>query len=125
KEEGVFIPKKFAPSLPFIKPTQSIVMENVLQVENITFNRKNTKILDGVNLEINAGSFVSIVGKNGSGKSTLLEIMAGVLQPNSGQVSMHGKPLHKWAEGELRKKMGFVFQNPEHQFITDTVYDEI
>src|SRR5699024_9521051 len=94
-------------------------------VEGINFNRKNKSILNGVDVEIRGGEVISIVGRNGSGKSTLLEIMAGILEPAGGQVLMHGKTLQLWQDSVLRQKMGFVFQDPEHQFITDTVYDEM
>lgn len=124
-EEGVFLPKKYADSpLSFGSPNIA-TGERILTVESVTFNRKNKSILNGVDLEIREGEFISIVGRNGSGKSTLLEIMAGILEPAGGQVTMHGKSLQHWPESNLRQKMGFVFQNPEHQFITDTVYDEI
>lgn len=127
KKEGVFLPKKYDNSPLFTRSMQPIppAAKNILTVEGINFNRKNKSILNGVDLEIRGGEFISIVGRNGSGKSTLLEIMAGILEPAGGQILMHGKPLQLWQESELRQKMGFVFQNPEHQFITDTVYDEI
>lgn len=127
KEEGVFLPKKYADSPLFTRSVQPVPVEakKILAVEGIEFYRKRKSILNGVDLEIKEGEFISIVGRNGSGKSTLLEIMAGILKPVDGQVIMHGKQLQHWQESELRQKMGFVFQNPEHQFITDTVYDEI
>lgn len=128
KEEGIFLPKQYEDAPLFTKsmiPSEAIGPNNIITVEGIKFKRKNTPILNSVDLDIREGEFISIVGPNGAGKSTLLEIMAGILEPAKGQVLMHGKPLEKWREPELRRRMGFVFQNPEHQFITDTVYDEI
>src|SRR5699024_11699765 len=76
-------------------------------------------------IAIPKGAFIAIVGKNGAGKSTLLELMAGIMTPTKGEVYFQHRPLQKWKEMKLRHKLGFVFQNPEHQFITDTVYDEL
>lgn len=47
------------------------------------------------------------------------------MKPQSGKILLNDQPLQKYKEKELRKRMGFVFQNPEHQFVTDTVYDEL
>ncbi len=125
RSEKVFLPKSYD-DRPFLTWSPlSVVSKAVLNLENITFKRKNKTILNGVNMEILGGEFVSIVGANGAGKSTLLEIMAGLLHPDHGQVYLQEKALQHIQENELRKRMGFVFQNPEHQFITDTVYDEI
>lgn len=124
-EEGIFLPRVYDDSSLLTRSPLSVISDSVLMLKNIEFHRKKTPILNGVNLDIRGGEFVSIVGENGSGKSTLLEIMAGVLKPSGGHVDLHGKPLHQWQENKLRQRMGFVFQNPEHQFITDTVYDEI
>src|SRR5699024_9814517 len=125
KKEGVFLPREYENVPLYNKPIKSIIGKNILTVDGIKFDRKVQTVLNGVDLEVRKGEFISIVGRNGSGKSTLLEIMAGILEPVDGHVKMHGKLVEDWQESELRRKMGFVFQNPEHQFITDTVYDEI
>src|SRR5690625_2380160 len=128
KREGIFLPKKYEDSPLFMRSMNPIEInetKKILTVDGIKFSRKSKTILNSVDLDIREGEFISIVGPNGSGKSTLLEIMAGILEPAGGDVLMHGKSLKKWPEDELRQHMGFVFQNPEHQFITDTVYDEI
>ncbi|SHO49094.1 ABC transporter ATP-binding protein [Anaerocolumna xylanovorans] len=74
-----------------------------------------TKALDGVNLYIDQGEFVAIVGTSGSGKSTLLNIMGGLDIPTSGSVRVRGKELAKLSDEELtifrRRNIGFVFQN--------------
>jgi len=70
--------------------------------------------LRGVDLEVERGEFVAIVGPSGSGKSTLFHILGGLTPPTSGQVFVHGKDLRKMSEAErteLRKtEVGFVFQ---------------
>src|SRR5699024_2604323 len=114
KEEGIFLPKQYEGTPLFTKsmiPSEAIGPNNIITVEGINFKRKNTPIFNSVDLDIREGEFISIVGPNGAGKSTLLEIIAGILEPAKGQVLMHGKPLEKWREPELRRRMGFVFQN--------------
>jgi putative ABC transport system ATP-binding protein len=70
--------------------------------------------LAGINLEINQGEFVSIVGPSGSGKSTLLDIIGGLDSPTKGSVIVDGQDLSKASDSELssyrNKKVGFVFQ---------------
>lgn len=67
----------------------------------------------------------ALVGPNGTGKSTLLSVLARLMKPKSGKILLYDKPLQSYKETELRKRMGFVFQNPEHQFVAGTVYDEL
>ncbi len=96
-----------------------------LTFSGVGFARQKKPILSGVNVSLNTGEFVGIVGENGAGKSTLLQLMAGILSPGTGARTFLGKPFEIWEERDLRRDLGFVFQNPEHQFITDTVYDEL
>lgn len=78
-----------------------------------TFDNK-TEVLRGVDLVVNAGDFVSILGASGSGKSTLLTILGGMDVPTEGEVIFDGKDLGKLKDGELaslrRSDVGFVFQ---------------
>lgn len=80
------------------------------------YGSNNNKViaLNNVNLEINSGEFVSIIGPSGSGKSTLLHILSGLDNPTSGQVLLDDKDIYKHTEKELsalrRKSFGFVFQ---------------
>lgn len=73
------------------------------------------KALDDVNLTVEQGEFVSIVGTSGSGKSTLLHMLGGLDLPTSGGVTVDGKELYSMKEDELtifrRRKIGFVFQS--------------
>ena len=73
------------------------------------------KALNNINLEINEGEFVAIVGASGSGKSTLLHLLGGVDKPSSGEVILNGTNMYSLKERELsilrRRKIGFVFQS--------------
>ena len=72
------------------------------------------KAVDHVNIKIEQGEFVTIVGKSGSGKSTLLHLLGGLDNPTSGQIMMEGKDITAYGKEELaayrRRKIGFVFQ---------------
>ncbi|MFC2949337.1 ABC transporter ATP-binding protein [Virgibacillus sediminis] len=127
EQEGVFLPRAYsdAKDLRDVLPIAAPSEESVLSVDGLAFSRKKQQVLEDVSMDIRGGEFVAIVGENGAGKSTLLQLMAGLLTPSKGNVLLSGRKLEKWDENELRKRLGFVFQNPEHQFITDTVYEEL
>ena len=90
----------------------------ILKVENLRkeYGEGNSKViaLDGVNLEIERGEFVAIVGPSGSGKSTLLHIIGGVDSPDDGKVYIDGNDISKYSTKELayfrRRKVGLIYQ---------------
>ncbi|WP_277673983.1 ABC transporter ATP-binding protein [Piscibacillus halophilus] len=126
KELGIFLPNQYENTVEQ-NPLPSIVSSThpCMSVNQMSFKRKKDSILKNISFNVYPGEFISIVGQNGAGKSTLLQLMSRLLQPSEGSVTFLNRPLNEWDERELRKRTGFVFQNPEHQFITDTVYDEI
>jgi len=79
----------------------------------------------GVDLEIRRGEMVAIVGQNGSGKTTLVKHFNGLLTPTGGQVEVDGRPTAEQGVFLLGRKVGYVFQNPDHQIFSDTVFDEV
>lgn len=81
--------------------------------------------LNDVNVRIHEGEWLAVAGENGSGKTTLSKLLAGITKPSEGDVFLRDKPVKKWKEEQLRYEIGYVFQNPEHQFITDTVFEEV
>ena len=91
----------------------------ILQTKNLKkYYGKEPNItcaVDGVDLSVNKGEFVAIVGTSGSGKSTLLHMIGGLDTPTSGSVVVHGKELSQMNDEELtifrRRNIGFVFQN--------------
>jgi energy-coupling factor transport system ATP-binding protein len=85
------------------------------------------KALDRINLEINKGDFVGLIGPTGSGKSTLVQHLNGLLLPTSGEVIVEGENLKDKSADlkRIRQKVGLVFQFPERQLFEDTVYEDI
>lgn len=91
----------------------------ILELKNIKriYKTKNitTKALKDINLEVNKGEFISIMGESGAGKTTLLNIIASLDRPTSGNIYLNGEDLTKLKDNELasfrRKKLGFVFQD--------------
>ena len=91
---------------------------NIVEMKNVTkiYGEKENQVLalHNVNLDIEKGSVVSIVGASGSGKSTMLNIMGGVDTPSDGSIYVDGKDITKYNDDELsifrRRKVGFIFQ---------------
>jgi energy-coupling factor transport system ATP-binding protein len=82
-------------------------------------------VLHGVSLSIRAGECVALLGQNGSGKTTLAKHATGLLKPRSGDALVAGRPVRAYRIGELSRIVGYVFQNPDHQIFSETVYDEV
>ncbi|KTR87585.1 ABC transporter ATP-binding protein [Microbacterium testaceum] len=97
----------------------------LVRVAGLRAARGRTPVLHDIDLEITAGEFVAVVGANGAGKTTLVQTIAGVLRPPRGAVRIGGVDVRRTDPRTLARHVGFVFQNPEHQFIATTVFDEI
>jgi len=99
----------------------------MIKVENVTYEYKNgIKAIENLNLEIQDGEFVSIIGKNGSGKSTLAKLLSGLAKPTKGEIIVNDiNTKDKKEQINLRKNIGIVFQNPENQIVFNKVYDEL
>lgn len=101
-----------------------------LKVEHVfyTYQKKTPfekdALLD-VSVDIPAGSFVGIIGHTGCGKSTLVQHLNGLLSPERGTVSVDGEIMTEKNRGQLRKKVGLVFQYPEYQLFEETVAKDI
>ena len=81
--------------------------------------------LRGVSLQIDPGEWLMIVGRNGAGKSTLARLLVGLARPGGGKLALFNRPAERWKVQALANHIALVFQNPEHQFLTDSVADEI
>jgi energy-coupling factor transport system ATP-binding protein len=84
-----------------------------------------TEALRGVSFDIRRGEWVMIVGRNGAGKSTLARLLVGLSQAAEAQLTLFGRDARRWKVHDLANHIALVFQNPEHQFLTDSVADEI
>ena len=106
-------------------------MRAIIKAENLTFSYPDEPaghppVLDNINLEIEAGSFVAILGHNGSGKSTLAKHINALLTPTQGRL---------WVDGldtsdpdnllDIRGKVGMVFQNPDNQIVASVVEEDV
>ncbi len=106
-------------------------MRAIIKAENLTFSYPDEPaghppVLDNINLEIEAGSFVAILGHNGSGKSTLAKHINALLTPTQGKL---------WVDGldtsdpdnllDIRGKVGMVFQNPDNQIVASVVEEDV
>jgi energy-coupling factor transport system ATP-binding protein len=81
--------------------------------------------LAGVTLTIGQGDFVALVGRNGSGKTTLAKHLNGILAPTTGQVVLDGRPLTGLPLERVAERVGYVFQDPDHQLFAATVEEEV
>jgi energy-coupling factor transport system ATP-binding protein len=97
-----------------------------IEVKNLTFSYNDkTNVLEDVNLSIEKGEWIAVLGHNGSGKSTLAKTLVGLLEPKNGEIIIDSKTLNEDNAYEIRKKVGIVFQNPDNQFVGVTVRDDI
>ena len=108
--------------------------EEVLQIRDLKFSypaagrkkmRPEELILNGLNLTVRKQEFLAIVGENGVGKTTLMRLIFRIFTQNEGEIRLFGKPIEAWPKKKLYHQIGLVFQNPENQFVTNTVYDEM
>ena len=104
----------------------SIIIKNL----EYTYNQNTpfeSKALNGINLEIENGQMVGLIGHTGSGKSTLIQHLNGLIKPTSGNIIIDGIDITKKdiKLSEIRKEVGVVFQYPEYQLFEETIYKDI
>ena len=111
-------------------------MSYIIKAEGLSFSYDEdgtgNKTVENLDLSIERGSFVSIIGHNGSGKSTIAKLMCGVLEPSSGEIYIDsksaGRVLKISDENDLfdvRKTVGMVFQNPDNQLVATVVEEDV
>ncbi len=117
--------------------------DSAVMVKNFSYSYRNAnsagdlaptfkKVLSGINIEIRKNEKLTIIGPNGAGKSTLLLNIAGLMDEadgqrldESGSISIFGKEINKKNIFEIREKIGFVFQNPDDQLFSTSVYEDV
>jgi len=112
----------------FRKPSEEEVnsREPAVEVEDLWFAYPGGDwVLKGVNLTVRSGEMVGLIGQNGSGKTTLAQTIMGILKPGRGRVRLFGKDVTSQDLMERAVTVGYVFQNPDYQIFTKSVYEEI
>lgn len=99
-------------------------MENIISIKNIDFKYGEKQIYNDFSLDIEKGSFLTIVGPNGSGKSTLVRILLGLYKTN-GSIVINGFEMSSKNISKIIEKVGVVFENPDDQFVAETVMHDI
>lgn len=99
--------------------------EAVIEIDDVSFSYGDHEVLTGVHLTAHRGELLAILGQNGSGKSTLATLLNGINQPSSGEIRVEGKSTTEYEFAQLVKRVAYIFQVPEKQFVRNTVFDEI
>lgn len=134
------MPDSFAPFFTFGTKTRfrcirdvAVVMERkpIIEAKGLSYaysgaDGSRMQVLNQLDLQIEAGSFVSIIGPNGSGKSTLAKLFNALFIPNEGTLLVGGLDTRDTASiWEIRRNVGMIFQNPDNQIIGTTVEDDV
>ncbi len=116
---------RYQPSRP-VDMCESSEHEEIIRIENLSHVYDNgKKALENVNLSIKRGEFVAIIGQNGAGKTTLVKHLIQILLPKTGSVWINGENIKTKNSIELTKVIGYVFQDPDNQIFSNTVYKEL
>jgi energy-coupling factor transporter ATP-binding protein EcfA2 len=98
----------------------------LLSINSLSFGYdRNAPILKKVDLKLQSNAIVALLGRNGSGKTTLARLLVGINAAPVGTIDLGGKDLSQLSAREIAAYIGYVFQNPDHQFVTDQVDEEI
>ena len=102
-------------------------MDPIISLQDVTFTYENAQhpALSEITFQIQPQQWVAIVGLNGSGKSTLSKLINGLLPADSGTIKIAGKVLSEQTVWNIRRDIGIIFQNPDHQFVGATVEDDV
>ncbi len=98
----------------------------MISIENVSFwYSRGAPVLDNVSLKVGEGTIMLLMGENGSGKTTLAKLLNGLLKPKSGRVLVDGLDTRDHSVAELCRIVGYVPQNPEHQFFAENAIEEV
>jgi len=84
-----------------------------------------TQALNGINLRVAEGEFIALIGQNGSGKTTMSKCLNGLFKPSAGEVIVDGMNTKTTPIVQMVRRVGYVFQNPDHQLFNNNCWDEI
>jgi energy-coupling factor transport system ATP-binding protein len=102
----------------------------MIEIEDVSFTYRTNEAdavpaLGGLNLKIEPGQLVAIIGHNGSGKSTLVKLLTAVLYPTEGEIRIEGVPVDREHQWDVRRKVSVVFQDPDNQLVMNRVEDDV
>lgn len=99
----------------------------VVEFEGVSFHYEDTAeyAVKDIDLRVFEGESVGIIGQNASGKTTLAKLCNGLLKPSEGSVLLYGRDTRELSISDTARRVGYVFQNPDHQLISSTVVDEL
>ena len=103
-------------------------MKSIIEVKDLSFRYKEDQEyydVNNVSFHVKRGEWLSIVGHNGSGKSTTIRLIDGLLEAESGEIWINDQLLSSENVWDLRRQIGMVFQNPDNQFVGETVEDDV
>lgn len=107
-------------------------MNEIIKTENLTYSyrgaegEESVKVLRGIDLKIESGTFVAVLGHNGSGKSTFAKHLNGILLPEGGAVYVDGINTDDESKIiDIRRRIGMVFQNPDNQIVSNVVEEDV
>lgn len=101
-------------------------MDSIIEIEDLRFcYHADRYVLDGISLAVTPGESVGVIGANGVGKSTFLKILAGLLPEYEGSIRIADHLLEKKNYGEIRRRLGYVFQDSDSQLFMNTAYEDI
>lgn len=114
----------------FLQQTVQKIKEKIVDIQNVDFSyktisRQKKKILNGVNLTINKGDRIALVGNNGAGKSTLMRLMTGIEKPEKGEVLLKEMNTKEFSPEKFADMVTYIYQNPEEMFIDDSIKADI
>lgn len=116
---------------PFSAPKKAPKSEKtIVEFRNVGVSYRSVKgeprvIFRDLNLRIQKGEKIALIGSNGAGKSTLMKMMVGLLKPSDGSIELNGRSLQNVKPEELSRQVSLVYQNPEDMFIKDSIRGDI
>ncbi len=103
-----------------------MAIQPYIQLLNVSYRYPRGEwVLRDLNLKLYQNQFTAITGPNGSGKTTLGKLISGIFKPVKGQVLINGRDSREMSLGEVGKRIGYLFQNPNHQIFAPSVVEEI
>ncbi len=99
---------------------------NAVEFSNLSFQYPNGFLaINDISMQIPSSSICAFIGNNGAGKTTLAKLLSGLLLPRSGEILVNGESLQRYSRRSVSAGVYYVFQSPTHQFLAESVYDEV